>query len=343
MTTLQTKFDLQNSLGREAFAKSLAKDIDDVCVKLYDDGFRSHMGGSVIGDECDMKIWLNFRWAHKEITPGRMYRLWQRGHREELVWIKHLTALGWRVTATDPTQVLHYHSESDTFFYHSGQRTDAEEHEISIYLPKDEQLYRDRVAVAEARGVFPRQIRIVGSEGHFGGSLDAVAEHDDFPGIVFLLEFKTYNDKQYNRLAKEGVQMKSPEHWGQMCVYGRNKGIRYALYMPINKNDDDISLIQCLELDWNLAVSLEAKADFLIRSKQPPERVSDNPSYWKCEYCHNAGVCHRGEPVAFNCRSCRHSEPAQGGEWNCTFHKITIPKDCIPLGCADHFGIVVKQ
>lgn len=55
---------------------------------------RSYMGISSIGHECDRWLWLQFHWAVFENFPGRMYRLFARGQREEAIMAAELKAVG---------------------------------------------------------------------------------------------------------------------------------------------------------------------------------------------------------------------------------------------------------
>ena len=45
--------------------------------------FRPHMGASTLGEKCDRKLWLGFRWAVRENFPGRILRVFRRGQNEE--------------------------------------------------------------------------------------------------------------------------------------------------------------------------------------------------------------------------------------------------------------------
>lgn len=47
------------------------------------DSFRSHLGASVIGDECERKLWHGWRWSYTRRFGARMLRLFNRGHQEE--------------------------------------------------------------------------------------------------------------------------------------------------------------------------------------------------------------------------------------------------------------------
>ena len=55
---------------------------------------RPHLGVSMIGHHCERYIWLSFRWAVAEQFPGRILRLFRRGHMEEVTAIADLRAIG---------------------------------------------------------------------------------------------------------------------------------------------------------------------------------------------------------------------------------------------------------
>lgn len=59
---------------------------------------RVHLGCSVVGRHCEREIWLGFRWADREAFPGRIKRLFRRGHREEDTVVADLEAAGLAVT-----------------------------------------------------------------------------------------------------------------------------------------------------------------------------------------------------------------------------------------------------
>ena len=55
---------------------------------------RPHLGASMLGHKCDRWLWLSFRWAVVEKFPGRILRLFRRGHNEEQQIISDLRAIG---------------------------------------------------------------------------------------------------------------------------------------------------------------------------------------------------------------------------------------------------------
>jgi len=62
---------------------------------------RGYLGASIIGHECDRYLWYMFRGCVKREFEGRMYRLFNRGHREEAVFVEDLKAIGCEVHDVD--------------------------------------------------------------------------------------------------------------------------------------------------------------------------------------------------------------------------------------------------
>ena len=55
---------------------------------------RPHMGASMLGHACERWMWLSFRWAVQPVFPGRVLRLFRRGHQEENNIIDDLRSIG---------------------------------------------------------------------------------------------------------------------------------------------------------------------------------------------------------------------------------------------------------
>lgn len=55
---------------------------------------RGHLGASLLGHPCDRYLWLSFRWAVIPKFPGRILRLFRRGHMEEATLVSDLRAIG---------------------------------------------------------------------------------------------------------------------------------------------------------------------------------------------------------------------------------------------------------
>lgn len=284
--------DLHQVGTRSLIAERIRKDIDAYCVTAYHDGKRNHLGASLIGKECSRELWYTFRWVYEKINDGRMYRLWNRGHREEARFMEWLRGIGF--TITDQTE--------------EG-----------------------------------KQFRMSGVHGHFGGSLDGRASFPERYNIkqkLVLAEFKTNaTGSGFNAIKEKGVRVAKPEHFGQMSSYGRKYQLEFALYMCINKNDDDIA-IEIVQLDWKLGEELENKALSVITSEVPPAKIAMSEAFYKCKFCDYVGVCHRNEPIQKNCRSCIAAVPGDEATWFCRRFNQTIPSDFIAKGCEQWQAIV---
>lgn len=66
-----------------------------------EEGFRSHLGASILGQECSRKIWYSYRWVKRPNFEGRMIRLFNRGHLEEGRVLAALLMIGANVYQQD--------------------------------------------------------------------------------------------------------------------------------------------------------------------------------------------------------------------------------------------------
>ena len=282
---------------KRAIAKKIKEDVDAFSVAHYDDGFRTHLGCSSIGKECSRELWYDFRWISRKSSDGRMYRLFNRGHREEDSVIKFLEGIGCKVWAFDTSA-----AEPNT------------------------------------------QIKVSAHHGHFGGSVDAVVRLPERYGIdePILLSIKTSGTGAlFNGYTLKGLQQHKPVYFAQECAYGYLMGIEHALFVVVNKNDDDL-YTEIVKLSKDVGKTMIDKAETIIFTDTAPSRISENVTFKTCTYCDKKGVCHSGEPAEKNCRSCKNAIPAEGKEWFCSKHQANIPKDFIPKAC-DHWISIIAE
>ena len=200
--------------------------------------------------------------------------------------------------------------------------------------------FENRDEAPNEKGEYP-QYRISDVMGHFGGSLDGIAILPERYGIAepVLLEFKTNGTGAgFNKLADDGMPIAKPEHFAQTSTYGKKYNFRYCVYLNINKNDDSLH-IEVVKLNHNLGEQMIMKAEQIIMSQTAPARLSDNPTFHKCGYCHMKEVCHKGAVVEVNCRSCTFARPVDNAEWFCEVHNGNIPKDFIAKACPSYKAI----
>ncbi|MDP2355130.1 MAG: PD-(D/E)XK nuclease family protein [Beijerinckiaceae bacterium] len=66
------------------------------------DGFRDHLGASLIGKSCARALWYDFRWVTPTRHTGRILRLFETGQLEEARLVRDLRATGATVLEVDP-------------------------------------------------------------------------------------------------------------------------------------------------------------------------------------------------------------------------------------------------
>lgn len=154
-------------------------------------------------------------------------------------------------------------------------------------------------------------------DGHYGGSLDGVVLGvPDLPDIPCLVEFKTHGDKSFQKLRVEGVRTAKFEHYVQMQQYMGYQGLKAALYMAVNKNDDDL-FAEIVHFDPAVFEQYKERAGRLIQLRTAPPRIHESPGWFKCKFCEHSPVCHGDAQPERNCRTCKFSVPVSGGAWMC--------------------------
>ncbi len=333
-------------------AAAIMEDIDSYCETAYDDGHRHHLGASLIGHNCSRYLWGTFRWLLREKLDGRAQRLFNRGHREEARFIEWLEGIGCEVYYEDrDSDPLYFVEESFKYFLASQlekERDFVQELAILIQkkgIDKTTENYKRHILAAKAQGIEFKQYRISDINGHFGGSLDAIIILPARYGIAepILGEFKTNGTGAgFNKLGSHGMPIAKPQHFSQTSVYGF-KGVyetkfKWCLYLNINKNDDSIHC-ELVKLDEKRGEQMIIKAERIITSQIPPPRISDNPTFQDCSWCHLKDICHKGAIPEVNCRSCKHAYPVENAQWYCAIHTANIPKEYLATACPHYEAI----
>ena len=102
--SLGESVDLNTTFAKRSIAEQIKLDIDTfVCAKeaIESPGFREHLGASIIGHECNRYIWYHFHWFKPEKFPGRLLRLFARGHDEEPRIKRLLQGIGFEFIETE--------------------------------------------------------------------------------------------------------------------------------------------------------------------------------------------------------------------------------------------------
>jgi hypothetical protein len=285
-----------------------------------EDGFRSHMGASLIGGECARSIWYNFRWASKSSFSGQMIRLFNRGHLEEGRFIAALLMIGVQIYQQDENGKQFRINHADGHFGGSGDG-------IGVGIPD----------------LKPGMPCLTEYKTHNEKSFHKLAGDNWRDYVEHLLD----PNKPAAKFTGEGVREAKFEHYVQMNVYMRKMGIPIALYGAVNKNTDELYW-ELVPLNTELADEFLDRGAQLVRMDKPPKKLNESPGFWKCRFCDFKPVCHLKAAPARNCRTCAYSAPAVDGDaaalgpgsWVCNLpmNERSIDKSVQLVGC-DHYEV----
>jgi len=271
-----------------------------------EEGFRSHLGASLLGGECARDLWYGFHWYHKGKFNGKTLRLFNRGHLEEARFIALLLMIGVQVYQQDAEGKQYRISELGG---HLGGSGDG----VGIGVPDN-----------------PGGPSLLEFKTHGETSFDELA------GKSWRKVHAGLCDPREPQLPFDGKGVRAAkfEHFVQMQTYMRKMGIMCGLYMAVNKNTDDI-YAEIVLLDADFADQFLQRGRQVIMMADPPKKLSESPGWYGCKWCNHKPVCHLKAVPEVNCRTCRFSEPVADGTWVCVnpvapgpINKATQLKGC---------------
>jgi PD-(D/E)XK nuclease superfamily len=207
-----------------------------------------------------------------------------------------------------------------------------------------------RAAGVEVTG---EQAEVAALGGHLHGYLDGVVL--GISGVSkahHVLEIKTHNEKSYADLWKKGVQKSKPGHYAQMQLYMHLGPYERALYIAVNKNDDQL-YSERVRYNKQHAEALLHRVEYIVTANAAPTKLHEDPAAreaFVCGWCPARGICHEDAFAPRNCRTCLHISPiidgesgADGGDrggrrgvWRCEFWDRTLTLDEQRAGCPEH-------
>jgi hypothetical protein len=300
--------NLDDPLDRAKLTLRIAADVDAACVQEFTEDPRTHLGASIIGNDCARYAWNVFRWVKFEQFSGQMYRLFNRGHEEEARFIRWLTLAGFVIEDIDPVTKKQFRIVGAKG--HFGGSLDSK-----AYPPARYELNQAIIFLGEFKTHNEKSFaKLAGPKPKWG----------------------------QKRTGGGGVAKTKPMHFKQMCSYGRAYNYQYGLYCAVNKDTDEL-YFEVVKLDYSLADDLFRKAEAIVFSQRPPPKIAEVETFFECKMCDFAGICHRGEVPVKNCRSCVHAFPVDDAQWFCELYSPAqgpIPKETIPVGCPSYRRIV---
>ena len=272
---------------------------------------RAYLGVSSIGMECSRALWMGFRWCSRKAFDAVTIRRFQDGHRSEAIMIERLRAVpGIQLWTTNPT-------------------------ENPVY--PDEQ-----IACSDIGGH---------SRGHLDGIILGLIQAPKTPHVW---EHKCVNEKKQAKLLKlkseKGEKQALAEwdatYWAQHILYMDYQSLTRG-YLTCDSPGSRTTVSVRTDADPVAAMRLKEKARRIITAAEPPERISERPDWFQCQWCDHRATCHQ-EPAApaipaVNCRTCAHATPELDGDarWSCARYGCDLSVDAQRRGseCPAHVFI----
>jgi len=237
------------------------------------------IGFGSIGKECARELYYGLHWVAKGTISAKTQRIFNIGHMFESMAIADLKSVG-----------------IDVF-----KRIDGEK--IEMTGEKDEV-----------------QEKLIGVTGHSKGKPDGrclgIMEN---PLLEHLLELKTMNQKNFDKVLSLGVYNADKVYFGQVQRCMEAMKLECCFFLAINKNTCEY-YGEFILFDPAYAKDLVRKEISIITSIEPPVRGFPKGHY-KCDWCSKKSVCEKDIEPEINCRTCEYSDLENDGKWSCNNNK----------------------
>lgn len=172
------------------------------------------------------------------------------------------------------------------------------------------------------------EVKLIG--GHFAGHCDGkIIGILESPKTLHIWENKAVNEKKFEALKKlilsegekQALKLWDETYYAQAIIYMKAfKLTRHYLTVASPGGRDYTSCRT--EANNKDAVSLIAKAETIIKADRPPQRLSENRSFYKCGWCRMKEICFDNKVPFSGCRVCAFSEPivddkTGNASWKC--------------------------
>ncbi len=187
-----------------------------------------------------------------------------------------------------------------------------------------------------------KQYHFTKLNGHISGYADGIGLGiREAPATLHLLEFKTMNERNFNKFKKDGIKKSFSQYYAQVICYMDGLGLSRCFFLAVNKNTDEL-YAERVYPDPVYAKQMFQKAELIITANTPLTRISDNPGWWQCKFCEYYEICHMDKCAQVHCRTCLNSEAVMGAgapNWRCCQGGRLMDYKTQMTGCTDHLFI----
>lgn len=233
--------NLSNKDDREKLEEIIEQEINEFCVKLYDDGeHRNHLGASIIGSPCSRQLWYTFRWCQRETFDGRMHRLFNVGNEAEPRFIKYLKGIGFEIETIDPNTGKQFRMSGVNGHY--GGSVDGR-----AKAPERFNLNKDLIFLAEFKTSNTARFGKVATEGVAKAKPDHYAQACQY-GYKFNLDYCLYLIENKNDSDITVKIFEIDKNYGQV-LEKKAEDIIYAKVPPARISEQP-SYFECKYCDY---------------------------------------------------------------------------------------------
>ena len=185
-----------------------------------------------------------------------------------------------------------------------------------------------------------KQFRYIDETGHFICKVDGVIKGVlGAPVTPHLLEIKSHNKKNFDRLLKEPIKESFPKHYAQIQSGMKAMEMDRGLYVAICKDDERYHFERVRRDETELSKHDE-RVRTLVHDRLIPAGISATASAKGCRYCDfkESGQCVGRTPPARNCRTCVQSSPGPNGTWTCGLDGHELDQKAQRAACQSYEG-----
>ena len=190
-----------------------------------------------------------------------------------------------------------------------------------------------------------RQIRVEDFGGHFSGYVDGVITGLlQAPKTSHCWEHKC-SDKigDLEKAKKEHGEKQALAHWNSVYYWQAQCYMHYLNldrhYLTCSSSGTRETISVRTEFNQEHAIKARTRAERIIKSPRPLQKLSENSDYFGCRWCSHKELCHGSDMPRSNCRTCLHSTPEDDGSWSCARWGKTLSYNEQQNGCPAHLFI----
>lgn len=122
----------------------------------------------------------------------------------------------------------------------------------------------------------------------FKGHADALLILSDSVAVV---EIKTAKNTSFVQFISRGLQAWNTAYYAQMQAYLGMSGYEKGVFLIVNKDTSEIGH-EWIYFDELYYQELCARAAYIVKAEEPPERINRSPLFWICSRCPYKQTCH---------------------------------------------------